>query len=85
MVCVEAREPNSWQLFLSHARRHHDGLVMAGNVIFLGVGLEAEVLKATSILHCCLYRFRPGSRLGVKVSSHCLWLEVRLASPEDSL
>ncbi|CDJ65680.1 hypothetical protein, conserved [Eimeria necatrix] len=30
MVCVEAREPNSWQLFLSHARRHHDGLVMAG-------------------------------------------------------
>ncbi|CDI83488.1 hypothetical protein, conserved [Eimeria acervulina] len=30
MVCVEATERNAWLSFLSHARRHHDGLMMAG-------------------------------------------------------
>ncbi|CDJ56798.1 hypothetical protein, conserved [Eimeria maxima] len=30
MVCVEATERTAWLEFLSHARKHHDGLVMAG-------------------------------------------------------
>ncbi|CDJ47120.1 hypothetical protein, conserved [Eimeria brunetti] len=30
MVCVEAADRKAWLKFLSHARRHHDGLVMAG-------------------------------------------------------
>ncbi|CDJ33227.1 uncharacterized protein EMH_0052570 [Eimeria mitis] len=30
MVCVEAADRSAWLVFLSHARRHHDGLMMAG-------------------------------------------------------
>ncbi|OEH78418.1 hypothetical protein cyc_07490 [Cyclospora cayetanensis] len=30
MLCVDAKESRHWRAFLAHARRHHDGLVMAG-------------------------------------------------------